>query len=142
MDKPGPQTVGPGSLLTLSQVIDERGALTVAELGDGLPFEPRRVFVISEVPTDAERGGHANRNTHELILCVAGRFTISLDQGAGESEITLTSPTKGLHVPPLVWVRLHSASEGAVLTVIASAPYDPADRIGDRSEFLRMLNAC
>ena len=134
-----PRHIGPGTLVKLRQFVDERGALTVTEVDDTLPFEPRRVFVISDVPVGAERGGHANRNTHELLICVSGEFTVTVDQGRETSEVTLCDPTTGLHIPPMVWVRLHSASVGAILVVVASNRYDSTDPIHDRLEFERLV---
>ena len=46
-------------LVELPTHVDERGELVVAE-NSNLPFEPRRFFWITHVPTTAERGGHAH----------------------------------------------------------------------------------
>jgi len=137
--RPGAPDLGPASVIILPQFVDERGALTVAESGSSLPFQPQRFFVLSDVPSDAERGAHANRETHELLVCVSGQFSVSVDQGDGTSSIDLSDPTVAVHVPPLVWVRIHHATPGAVMVVAASHRYDPADAVRDRSEFLRLL---
>ncbi len=131
--------LGPASVIVLPQFVDQRGALTVAETDSSLPFQPQRFFVLTDVPTDAERGAHANRENHELLVCVSGQFSVSVDQGDGIYSIELSDPTVAVHVPPLVWVRIHDATPGAVMVVAASHRYDPADAVRDRSEFLRLL---
>lgn len=136
---PGVPDLGPASVTVLPRFVDERGALTVAETASSLPFQPQRFFVLSDVPSDAERGAHANRENHELLVCVSGRISVSVDQGSAEYSIELSDPTVAVHVPPLVWVRIHDATPGAVMVVAASHRYDPADAIRDRSEFLRLV---
>jgi UDP-2-acetamido-3-amino-2,3-dideoxy-glucuronate N-acetyltransferase len=131
--------LGPASVILLPQFVDQRGALTVAETGSSLPFRPERFFVLSDVPSGAERGAHANRENHELLVCVTGRFSVTVDRDGPAHSIVLADPTVAVHVPPLVWVRIHDASPGAVMVVAASHRYDPADAVRDRAEFLRLL---
>jgi dTDP-4-dehydrorhamnose 3,5-epimerase-like enzyme len=126
-------------LVVLPRFVDERGAVTVAETGSGLPFRLQRFFVLSDVPPDAERGAHANRENHELLICVAGQFSVTVDRGDTTHSIVLSDPSLAVHLPPLVWVRIHDASRGAVMVVAASHRYDPDDAVRDRSEFLRLL---
>ena len=48
----------------------------------------------------------------------------------------LDAPELGLHIPPLIWAVQYKYSADAVLLVLASDHYDPADYIRDYDEFL------
>jgi UDP-2-acetamido-3-amino-2,3-dideoxy-glucuronate N-acetyltransferase len=122
-------------LLRLPEFGDERGNLVAAQPGRGLPFQPRRVFLVHEVPSDLTRGEHAHRECDQLLLCVHGRVTIWTDNGVEQQEWLLDHPAKALHVPPMVWAAQHSHSPGAVLMVLASHDYDDADYIRDYADW-------
>lgn len=128
--------LAPARLLTLTTAVDGRGVLDAAEL----PFEARRVFVLHDLVDGAARGEHANRATHELIVCVAGAITATVDDGGGERDLRLDSPTRALHLPPLAWVRLHDHAPGTILVVAASTHFDPDDAIRDRDEHRRLTS--
>ncbi len=123
-------------LLTVTTAADARGALDAVDL----PFEAQRFFVLHDLSVGASRGEHANRATHELVVCVAGAITATLDEGAGERSVVLDTPTTALHVPPLVWIRLHDHAPGTIVVVAASTPYDPGDAIRDREEHRRLTS--
>jgi UDP-2-acetamido-3-amino-2,3-dideoxy-glucuronate N-acetyltransferase len=108
----------------------ERGSLAAFE-GDGLPFEPKRFFVVSGVPEGAVRGDHAHRRCHELLVAPSGRIEVSADNGSGRQDFVLDSPSVAVYLPPLTWCTQHSHSPDAVLAVLASHPYDPDDYIRD-----------
>lgn len=126
-------------LYPLSLVRDIRGNLSVAEIGKGLPFVPRRYFVITDVPNDKVRGEHAHRKLRQFLVCLRGQCAVVVDDGKRREEIILASPEFGLYVPPMVWAAQYKYSADAVLMVLASAEYDPADYIRDYDEFLRMI---
>lgn len=126
------------ALVQLETITDERGSLTVTERGLGLPFAVERIFLLHDLAADALRGEHANRRTHELILCTAGAITVTAEDATGAVEHRLERPDLALHVPPLVWVRLHDPTPDAVVVVAASTGYDPDDAIRDRDELRRL----
>ena len=51
-------------------------------------------------------------------------------------EVILDRPSVGLYVPATVWITQYKFTENAVLMVLASKEYDPADYIRDYDEFL------
>ena len=65
--------------ITLPYTPDHRGVLTSIESGLDVPFEIRRVFFMREVR--GERGGHAHRVTHQLLVPVAGSFRVEVSDG-------------------------------------------------------------
>jgi UDP-2-acetamido-3-amino-2,3-dideoxy-glucuronate N-acetyltransferase len=50
-------------------------------------------------------------------------------------EVTLDRMDVGLHIPPLIWGTQYRYTADAVLFVLASHPYDPADYIRSYDEF-------
>lgn len=115
---------------------DLRGNLSVREMADGLPFEPRRYFVVVDVPSREVRGEHAHRRCAQLLVCLKGNLACVVDDGKGREEVALDSPEIALYVPPMVWSVQYKYSENAILLVLASQEYDPDDYIRDYDEFL------
>lgn len=116
---------------------DLRGRLTAGEISDeGLPFTPRRWFLVYDVPSREVRGEHAHRACHQFLLCVAGRVTVAVDDGERRAEVLLDDPTLGVYIPPLVWGSQFRYDADAVLLVLASHPYDSEDYIREYDSFL------
>ena len=121
----------------LAEFSDLRGKLTAGELpGDGIPFTPRRWFLVYDVPSREVRGEHAHRVCHQFMICVSGQVNIAVDDGERRSEVQLDEPTIGVYVPPRVWASQYRYDDDAVLLVLASHEYDPNDYIREYETFL------
>jgi hypothetical protein len=126
-----------GVRLVRSPIIgDLRGDLMAREVGKGLPFAPVRFFVVHNVPSKEVRGEHAHRVCEQLLVCLCGAVAVLVDDGRRREELTLDSPELGLYLPPLVWGVQYKYTPDAMLLVLASQPYDPADYIRDYDQFL------
>ena len=121
-----------GALRTFT---DERGSLTVAEVGRELPFAVQRAYWIYDVPEGKERGKHANTCTYQYLVAVKGCVRISTENAQGKEVHILDSPQKGLLIPPLTWNELLTFSPDAVLLVLSSRPYDGGTYINSYEEF-------
>jgi UDP-2-acetamido-3-amino-2,3-dideoxy-glucuronate N-acetyltransferase len=135
----GLQTVGVNGVHVqrFAEFEDLRGSLTAGEMpSDGVPFAPRRWFLVYDVPGREVRGEHAHRVCHQFLVCVSGRVSVAVDDGANRAEILLDSPAVGVYVPPLVWASEYRYEEDAVLLVLASHPYDSDDYIREYDDFL------
>jgi hypothetical protein len=130
--------VGGAALVRMHSIYEARGHLTVGELGKGMPFVPRRFFVISDVPDEGIRGEHAHRALHQLLVCLAGSVVAEVSDGTRSRSVVLDVPHVGLHIPPMVWGVQHHYTRDAVLMVLASAEYDAADYIRDPAQFRAM----
>ena len=119
---------------------DLRGSLTVGEFERQIPFSPRRYFMIFDVPSREIRGEHAHRRCHQFLVCVRGSCAVVADDGKSRLEITLDSPSLGLHLPAMTWGTQYKYSQDALLLVFASDFYDPADYIRDYGEFAALAN--
>jgi acetyltransferase-like isoleucine patch superfamily enzyme/dTDP-4-dehydrorhamnose 3,5-epimerase-like enzyme len=116
---------------------DLRGTLTAGEAPDeAVPFTPRRWFLVYDVPGREVRGAHAHRECEQFLICVHGSVRVAVDDGDRRAEVTLSEPTEGIYVPPLIWASQFRYESDAVLLVFASHPYDAADYIRDYQEFL------
>jgi len=127
------------TLHRLPYVYDLRGSLSFGEIGDQVPFDVKRYFLVYGVANKEIRGEHAHRSLHQFLICVHGRCHVVADDGARRQEFVLDSPTIGIHLPPMVWGIQYKYSEDAVLLVLASDKYDPASYIRDYSEFLELV---
>ncbi|NOT63275.1 MAG: isomerase, partial [Acidobacteria bacterium] len=118
---------------------DLRGNLSVGELGKNLPFVPQRYFVVFDVPNREVRGEHAHKTLHQFLVCLNGDCSLVVDDGREREELWLNRRSIGIHVVPLVWGVQYKFSPDAILLVLASAKYDPADYIRDYDEFERAV---
>lgn len=116
---------------------DMRGSLTALEEGKGLPFVPRRVFLVHGVPSHHVRGEHAHRRCEQFLVAAHGGVSVMVDDGAAREEVRLGDPTVGLYLAPMVWGVQYKFDKDSVLMVAASEPYDAADYIRDYADFRR-----
>jgi UDP-2-acetamido-3-amino-2,3-dideoxy-glucuronate N-acetyltransferase len=130
---------GIARLTPLNRIIDSRGELVVGELSQGLPFIVERFFYISQVPEGEPRGIHAHKECHQFLVCLTGQVKAMVDDGESREVVTLRNDGTGLHMPPLTWGAQYDYSDDAVLLVLASHRYDPADYIHDYDEFLERV---
>jgi acetyltransferase-like isoleucine patch superfamily enzyme/dTDP-4-dehydrorhamnose 3,5-epimerase-like enzyme len=128
------------SVIQLPEVSDLRGNLTFAETPGLLPFEPRRMFMLYDVPGKDVRGEHAHRELHQFLVCVAGSCSVVVDNGTERCEVHLDRPTRGLHVPPMIWATEYKFTRDAVLLVLASDVYKAEDYIRSYSEYVGLIS--
>ncbi len=122
----------------LPLAVDLRGSLSVGEIGQQIPFEVLRYFLVFDVPSAETRGEHAHRECHQFLVCVAGEVAVVADDGSKRQEFILDRPNLGIHLPPMTWGVQYKYSANAVLLVLASHHYSAADYIRDYDEFLRL----
>lgn len=127
-------------LIELPLIVDLRGSLSFAEYGQHLPFEPKRYFVVFDVPSVEVRGEHAHRELHQFLVCLKGRCSVALDDGQHRDEVILDRPNVGLHLPPMIWASQYQYSPDAVLLVLASDVYKSEDYIRDYDDYLAFMN--
>lgn len=137
---PGTTGPGPGAVFPVTVAQDMRGSLAAVEFAS-LPFVPRRFFSVFAVPSSDVRGQHAHHHCHQFLVALAGSVTCLVDDGVERATYHLTSPSQGLHMPPLTWGSQYHYSPDAVLGVFASHPYDPEDYIRTYDEFLSVVES-
>ncbi len=131
--------VGDVTLHRLKHVGDMRGDLSVGEFTRDIPFDPKRYFLVFNVPSEKTRGEHAHHRCHQFLVCVKGSCSVVADDGVRRREIRLDRPNMGLYLPPLVWGVQYKYSPDAVLLVFASHYYDAADYIRNYDDFMALV---
>lgn len=124
------------TMIDLPKISDPRGNLTFVEAGNHIPFDLQRVYYLYDVPGGAERGGHAHKELHQLIIAMAGSFDVVLDDGREKKRFHLNRSYYGLYVPTMIWRELDNFSSGSVCMVLASNKYDEADYYRDYDQYL------
>ena len=124
---------------SLKAYTDERGVLHPLNF-DELPFHPKRMFMVSQVPKGMRRGDHAHYETEQFLLCLAGEVEVLLDNGQ-ETTSTMLTPMQGLYIPKLVWDSQIFKTGNEVLLVLASTDYDREDYIESSSVFKALIKS-
>lgn len=130
-------TVDKCQMISLPKITDPRGNLTFVEGGNQIPFSIERVYYLYDVPGGAERGGHAHKGLHQLIIAMSGSFDVVLDDGKNKKRIHLSRSYGGLYVCPMIWRELDNFSSGSVCMVLASNRYDEEDYYRNYEEFIQ-----
>ena len=125
-------------IIDLPKIHDPRGNLTFIEGSEHVPFDIQRVYYLYDVPGGAERGGHAHKGLHQLIIAMSGSFDVLLDDGREKRRYHLNRSYSGLYICPMIWRELDNFSSGSVCMVLASNRYDEDDYFRDYTEFMRV----
>ena len=128
-------------IIELPKISDPRGNLTFIEANRHVPFEIKRVYYTYDVPGGTERGGHAHKALHQLIIAMSGSFDVVLDDGFQKKHFYLNRSYFGLYVCPMLWRELENFSSGSVCMVLASNLYDEEDYFRDYSDYLRAVSS-
>lgn len=128
------------SLLQFPQIKDPRGNLSFIEEGKHIDFTPVRVFYLYDVPGGADRGGHALKQCHQVLIAISGSFDVILRTDGPSTRVQLNRPYLGLHIPPLVWRELDNFSSGSVCLVLASHRYSELDYFRNYSDFVEAIS--
>lgn len=104
-----------------------RGTLTVMEYGNEsiLPFQPKRVFYIYDVPKNTTRGGHGHQRCSMVMISLKGVVVVKIEN----ENFVLDRSDLGLYIPAGNVNTFTFVSEDAILLVLASEIYDKDDYI-------------
>ena len=129
-------------IIELPKIGEPRGNLTFVEGNNHIPFDIRRVYYLYDVPGGAERGGHAHKGLHQLIIAMSGSFDVVLDDGKNKQRFHLNRSYFGLYVCPMIWRELDNFSSGSVCLVLASNIYEESDYYRNYSEYISTVREC
>ena len=121
-------------VIDIQKIEDRRGNLSVVEK-DCIPFQIKRVYYLYDVPSNANRGGHAHKEQQEFLIALSGSFEVIIDDGKDIQRIILNKPFKGLLIPSGIWRELENFSSGSVCLVLASDTFDENDYIRNYKKF-------
>lgn len=115
---------------------------------EGIPFEVRRVFWITEWPHGIQRGGHAHRRCHQLFIPLSGWLTFTLHtpyngdrRVLNPDEVDLSAANSALYVKPMVWLEMTTAenSDPCSLLCLCSEPYEESEYIRSYDEWQSLI---
>jgi len=115
---------------------DPDGVLVPIEF-DNLPFEPKRIFYVLDVPKGEERGMHAHYSTQQIITCLRGEILVKLHDGSALREYGLR-PNEWVFVDKLIWDSQIFLTGNDVLMSMCSTKYNKSDYIEDFTEFIQI----
>ena len=115
---------------------DERGILIPFEAQKTVPFDIKRVFLLTKTKVDIKRGCHAHKHLNQIAVAVKGSCKFILDTGHNREIVILDRPDKGLILKPMVWHEMYDFSEDCVLMVLADNYYDESSYIRNYDDFL------
>jgi hypothetical protein len=123
-------------LINFPKLSDPRGNLTFIESEYHIPFKLERVYYLYDIPGGSDRGGHAHKDLHQVVIAIAGSFDIHLDDGINSKTYHLNRSYVGLYICPMIWRKLDNFSSGAVCLVLASHRYEETDYFRNYEEFV------
>lgn len=104
-----------------------------------LPFRPHRIFYIHGVGRSVIRGKHAHKKCKQFFILLSGSCKLNFVNKFGSGSHILNNPSQGFLAEELTWCEISDFTEGSVLLVIASQPYEASDYIHDFANFLSHL---
>lgn len=124
------------NIIQLKHFEDSRGYLLPIEFNN-LPFTPRRIFVVNNVPLNTNRGNHSHLTTQQLIICTKGKVDVILHNGIDE-KIYRLKQFEQILVPSLVWDTQTFLTLDAEILVLCSTLYDAKDYILSFDKFKKI----
>ena len=79
------------SLFELNKYHYPEGNLTYVYQNIHVPFPINRVFYSYDIPAGEDRGAHAHKQCHQLIVAASGAFEVVLDDGTKKRTVTVLS---------------------------------------------------
>tara|TARA_B100000989_G_C19498916_1_gene453353 strand:- start:437 stop:922 length:486 start_codon:yes stop_codon:yes gene_type:complete len=132
--------IGNSSLHLMRNYLDIRGALSVGEFPKDLPFQPKRYFIVYDVPEGNKRGEHAHKVCKQFLICIKGSCKVLLDDGLNKISLKLYRQDIGIYVPEMIWGCQYEYSNDAILLVFASEHYDTNEYIRDYNKFKKSID--
>lgn len=123
------------SSVPVSTLRDSRGLLGVSEIADFGAFPVKRIYYITDVPSEISRGAHGHKKLEQIFFCLSGSFELSVTDSRLTDRVTLLCGDRGFFVPKGLWRDLTKFSRDCVCLVLASESYDPDDYIYSFAEF-------
>ncbi|MGV3592967.1 MAG: sugar 3,4-ketoisomerase, partial [Gammaproteobacteria bacterium] len=87
----------------------------------------------------ADRGGHAHRDTDQVVIGISGRHVIEVKDATRSLRFVLEDPNRGLYLPRMTFVNLTEFSPDAVSLVLASTHYDRSRSLRTFDDYLAAL---
>ena len=128
-------------IINLNKKFDKRGKLVIIENNKEVPFKIKRIYYIYEVEKSKDRGGHAHRKLSQLLIAIKGTLKISIYIGKKQRKYSLSDPSKGLLIPPGIWVDKINFLNNAIALAIVDDVYKEKDYLRKFDYYLIFLKS-
>jgi len=105
---------------------DARGKLGSIEINK-LPFAPKRLFWLFDVPLGETRGNHGHFKSNQFVCCFSGNINIEICAPALAPAFIVLCAGESIYVPVRHWMSIGFQQAGTVCAVFADTDYDPTD---------------
>ena len=126
-------------ILEFSEYGDKNGYLVVIENNKDIPFEIKRLLYIYGTQNKVVIGKHAYNYLEFILINVAGKCEVLVDDGINKENIVLDKPNKALYLDKMVWKDMHSFSEDSVLLVMSNEYYNKEGYIDNYEVFKEII---
>ena len=123
-------------IVKIGKSLEDRGCLFFLDFEEA-PFDPKRVFIVNEVPDGQTRGSHSHHKCEQFLICTKGKIDVIIDDGYSKNKFTLL-PGEGIVQRAKEWGGQTYYSD-AELLVLCSHKYDPSDYIRTYKEFREVI---
>lgn len=121
--------------IKFTSVNNKESSLTSFEPIIDVPFIIKRVFTVNAIFA-CNRGCHAHKLCNQILVCLNGNCTVTVDDGVNKKQIELFKPEDGLYIPSGIWAE-QKYSNNSILIVFADQVYDEFDYIRNYADFLK-----
>ncbi len=105
-----------------------------------IPFDIKKVLVVSGMKSGDVRGNHAHRLTQEVVVAIRGGCDFTIDDGVTKHAVTLEGMKKGLFLPARVWRTFTNFQKDTILLLIADQEYDEKEYVRSYEEFKKLVS--
>lgn len=133
------KTIFDCTIIELPRIKERCGNITPIHSSKEVPFDIARVFYLYDIPGGEDRGAHAHKECHQVLIAASGSFEIELNDGTNKRTVFLNRPYFALHIPPGIWAAERGFSSGSICLVLTSHTYTEADYIRDYNDYLNFI---
>lgn len=126
------------SIIELPRIKERCGNITPIHGLKDIPFNIARVFYLYDIPGGEDRGAHAHKECHQILIAASGSFEVELDDGKNKRTVFLNRPNFGLHIPPGIWAAEKGFSSGSICLVLTSHVFDEHDYIRKYNDYINL----
>lgn len=130
------KTIFDCSIIELPKIKERCGNITPIQGIKNIPFDIARVFYLYDIPGGEDRGAHAHKECHQVLIAASGSFEVELNDGQNIRTVFLNRPYFGLHIPPGIWAAEKGFSSGSICLVLTSHNYNELDYIREYEDYL------
>jgi dTDP-4-dehydrorhamnose 3,5-epimerase-like enzyme len=118
---------------------DDRGGFLIPISLSSIPFIPKRVFTVADIPKNSIRGHHAHYETEQVLVCVKGEIIVGIDDGKNKAEKKIKKG-QSFYIKNLVWDWQKYLTGDDVMISFCSTEYDKSDYIENIEDFYNIVN--